>query len=253
MARFKKILTLLICTVFILSFTAGPVLAKGKGGGGRSGGFSSGGRSSFSSGAKGYSTSGGSYSSPARESQSGSAPAGGAPVGAAGSGASPGSGSSSRSGAESTVGGGTGSYGKGYSTETGSFSTPRQNSPPTLYSDYKTGREGFSTGKDSYSTGMGSYSGSWNRDSYASTGMDKYPSRPPVGVFGSPPAPPYKYHNDYWSLPFLARMFFQPNFYWTPWGYHYYAPRLITWIIATVVIVAVIIIIRNRLRGPAGM
>ncbi|MFZ5647381.1 MAG: hypothetical protein ACOY30_07135 [Bacillota bacterium] len=252
MARFKRIITLLICTVFILSFTAGPVLAKGKGGGGRSGGFSSGGRSSFSSGAKGYSSSEGSYSSPAKG-YTGSPPAGGTTVSPAGSGVSPGNGTSSRIGTESTVGGGAGSYGKGYSTETGSFSTPRQNSPPTLYSDYKTDKQGFSTGKGSYSTGTGSYSGSWNRDSYATSGMDKYPSRPPVGVFGSPPAPPYKYHNDYWGLPILARMFFQPNFYWTPWGYHYYAPRLITWIIAIILIGAVIIIIRNRLRGPAGM
>lgn len=249
MLRFKKILTLLICTIFILSITAGPLLAKGKGGGGRGGGFSSGGRSTFSSDAKGHSVSGGGYSSSAKKSKQVSAPAAGAAVGtAAGSGASQGSGAPSRSGTESTVGGGTGSYGKGYGTDTESFSTPRQNSPPTLSSDHKTGREGLSTGKDSYSTAMGSYSGSWNRDSYASAGMDKHPSKPPVGIFGSPPAPPYKYHNDYWNMPLLARMFFQPNFYWTPLGYHYYAPRLITWIAAIILIGVVVIIIRNKIK-----
>jgi len=244
LARFKKFLSLITCTIFILSLMAGPVLAKG--GGSKGGGFSSGGRSNFSSGAKGHSSSGGSYTSTPKSSPSVSASGGSSSV-TSGSGVS--SGKAAGTTAESTVGGGTGSYGKGYSTDTGSFSTPRQNSPPSLTSDYTTGQQGFSTGKGSYSTGTGSYSGSWNRDALASSGMDKYPTRPPVGVFGSPPQPPYQYHNDYWAMPFLARAFFQPNYYHTPWGYHYYAPRLLTWVIAIILIGAVIILIRNKMKG----
>lgn len=244
LGRFKKTLSLLVCTLFILSFLAGPALAKGA-----KGGFSSGGRSSFSSGAKGYSSSGGSFSSK---------PAGASGVkstapspGSAAGGSIPGAASSS-AGPESSPGGGASSYGKGFSTETGSFSTPRQVSPPTLYTDYSTDKQGYSTGKGSYSTGTGSYSGSWNRDTFANTGLDKYPSKPPVGIFGSPPNPPYHYHNSYWGMPWLARMFFQPNYYWTPWGYHFFAPRLLTWIIAIILIGAVIILIRNRMRSSTS-
>lgn len=229
MKNLKKGLSLLICAVFILSLLAGPALAKG----GRS--FSGGGRSSFSSGAKGYS-SGGSFST----SQS-------SPSGISGGGSS--SGKSTVSAPESPAGGGTGSFGKGYGTEKDSFSTPRQGNPPALYSDYSTGKQGYSTGSNSYSTGTGSYSGSWNRDAYASSGADKFTSRPPVGVFGSPPQPPYYYHNNYWSMPLLARMFFQPNYYWTPWGYHFFAPRLLTWIIAMFLIGAAVILIKNKIRG----
>lgn len=223
---------------------AGPVLAKG--GGSKGGGFSSGGRSSFSSGAKGHSSSG-SYSSAPKSATSVSSTSGSSTSATPGSGVS--SGKAAGTSAESTVGGGAGSYGKGFSTDTGSFSTPRQNSPPALTSDYGTGKQGFSTGKGSYSTDTGSYSGSWNRDTLAYSGMDKYPSRAPVGVFGSPPQPPYQYHNDYWAMPFLARAFFQPNYYHTPWGYHYYAPRLLTWVIAIILIGAVIILIRNKMKG----
>ncbi|MCL4442072.1 MAG: hypothetical protein M1609_16240 [Firmicutes bacterium] len=229
MKNLKKGLSLLICAVFILSLLAGPALAKG----GKS--FSGGGRSSFSSGAKGFS-SGGSFSTSPKSTS-----------GISGGGST--SGKSTGSVPESTAGGGTGSFGKGYSTETDSFSTPRQGTPPALSSDYSTGKQGYSTGSKSYSTGTGSYAGSWNRDSYASSGADKYPSKPPVGVFGSPPQPPYYYHNNYWSMPLLSRMFFQPNYYWTPWGYHFFAPRLLTWIIAIFLIGAVFIFIKNRIRG----
>ena len=233
MGKIRKLLSLLVCTLFILAVLAGPALAKGA-----RGGFSGGGRSSFSSGAKGFSSSAGSYSSKSSGATSGAKTA----TGASGAAASP----------SEAPGGGTSSYGKGFSTDTGSFSTPRQNSPPTLQSDFSTDRQGYSTGKGSYSTGTGSYSGSWNRETMASGGLDKYPSRPPVGVFGSPPNPPYYYHNSYWGMPLLARMFFQPNYYWSPWGYHFFAPRLLTWIIAIILIGAVVILIRNRMRSSTS-
>lgn len=245
LTRLKRILSLIICTAFILSFLAGPVLAKGA-----KGGFSSGGRSSFSSGAKGHSSSGSSYSSTPKSAPSVSSVSGSSSSGTSGAGVSTGKAAPSGT-AQSTVGGGTGSYGKGYSTDTESFSTPRQNSPPSLTSDYSTNKQGFSTGTGSYSTGTGSYSGSWNRDTLASSGVDKYPARPPVGVFGSPPQPAYQYHNNYWAMPFLARAFFQPNYYHTPWGYHFYAPRLLTWVIGIILIGAVVILIRNKMKGSA--
>lgn len=240
MTRFKKGLSLIICTLFILALLAGPALAKGA-----KGSFSSGGRSSFSSGAKGYSSSGGSFSSKPGSSSGfkSTAPSAGSSTGG-GTGAA-----STPKAPESSAAGGASSYGKGFSTDAKSFSTPRQVSPPTLYSDYSTDKQGYSTGRGSYSTGVGSYSGSWNRDTFANTGLDKYPSKPPVGIFGSPPDPPYQYHNAYWGMPWLARMFFQPNYYWTPWGYHFFAPRLLTWIVAIIIIGAVAILIRNKMRG----
>lgn len=236
MGKFKKILSLLVCTGFILALLAGPALAKG----GR--GFSSGGRTSFSTGAKGYSTGGGLLSGKSTGSFTGTKSGGGSLTKVDSSPGTP----------QSTVGGGASSYGQGFGTGTGSFSTTRQGNPPTLYGDYSTGKQDYSTGTKSYSTGVGSYSGSWNRETFAASGMDKYPSKPPVGIFGSPPKPPYYYHNRYWDLPLLARLFFQPNYYWLPWGYHFFAPRLLTWIVAVILIGAVIIVIRNRLRGSPG-
>lgn len=233
MLKFKKSITLCILSIFILSLLAGPALAKGA-----KGGFSGGGRKSFSSSAKGYSSSsksGGFFS----DFSQGSKPSGSA----SGDGAV----KTTPSAPADSPGGGTSSYGKGYTTsEGGGFSTPRQNSPPTLYSDYNTGKQGYSTGKTSYGTGTGSYSGSWNRETYSTGGLDKYPSKSPVGIFGSPPRPPYYYHNYYWGLPWLAHLFFQPNYYYTPWGYHFFAPRLLSWIILLFVVGGVIIFIKNK-------
>ena len=243
MGRLKKIIALLVCTAFIMAFLAGPVLAKGA----RGGGFSSGGRSSFSSGAKGVSSPAKTYSTKSTSvstgAKSAAPPTSGQVSGTSGAASSP-----APAPAQVSQGGGANPYGKGFSTDTQSFSTPRQGSPPTLYSDYSTGTQGYSSGKGAYSTGMGSYNGTWNRESLAGGGLDKYPARPPVGVFGSPPQPPYQYHNAYWSLPWISRAFFQPNYYWTPWGYHYYAPRLLTWIVVIILVGAVVILIRNRFR-----
>lgn len=229
MAKFKKSLSLLILSIFVLSLLAGPALAKG------AKGFSGGGRKSFSSGAKGFSgnssNSGGGFFS--------SKPSGNASGGKTDASPAP----------ESSVGGGASSYGKGYTTSEGQgFSTPRQNSPPTLYSDHSTGKQGYSTAKSSYSTGVGSYSGSWNRETYAKGGLDKYPAKAPVGIFGSPPRPPYYYHNYYWGMPWLAHMFFQPNYFYTPWGYHFFAPRLISWIILMFIVAGLIFFIKNKFR-----
>lgn len=216
MGRLKKSLALLICLVVAISLLAGPAFAKG---------FSGGGRSSFSSGSKGLS-SGKSFSS-GKSSYSGkstgSAGADGAAETAPSAPATPSTGA-----ANSTPSGGT-SYGKGYSTDTQNFSTPRQGNPPTLTQDYKTGKSDFSTGAGSYSTGRQSYNGTWDRS--VSPESDRFPQRQQVGIFGSPPQPPYYYHNNYWGMPWWTHLFFQPNYYYTPWGYHYYAPRLLTWLI----------------------
>ena len=233
MAYLKKVCSLLISIVLILSLLIGPAMAKGF----KGGGFSSGGRSSFSSGAKGFSSSGGLFGSKSSGASSSTRSSASTSVGS--SGTAP----------KSTVGGGASSYGNGYGSDTGSFSTPRQNSPPALTSDFSTNRPGYSSGTGSYSTGTGSYNGGWNRDTFKTSGMDQYPSKAPVGIFGSPPKPPYYYHNQYWGLPLMARMFFQPNYYWTPWGYHFFAPRLITWIIAIFLVGAVVILMKNRIRG----
>lgn len=232
MVKFKKSLTLCILSIFILSLLAGPVLARGA-----KGGFSGGGRKSFSTGAKGYSSSSqsGGFSGFFGSKSSGNTSGGGN--------------ANTPSAPESSAGGGTSSYGKGYTTsEGGGFSTPRQNSPPTLYSDYGTGQKGYSTGKSSYGTGVGSYSGSWNRETF-SGGLDKYPSKSPVGIFGSPPKPPYYYHNYYWGLPWFTHLFFQPNYYYTPWGYHFFAPRLISWILLLIVIAGAIYFIKNKMKS----
>ena len=232
MAKYKKSLSLLILSIFVLALLAGPALARG------ARGFSGGGRTSFSSGAKGFSSSssksgGGFFSSKPSSNTSGTK-------------------ADTSSVPESSVGGGTSSYGKGYTAQEGKgFSTPRQNSPPTLNSDYSTGKQGYTTGKNSYSTGTGSYAGSWNRETYSNGGLDKYPTKAPVGIFGSPPQPPYYYHNYYWGLPWLAHMFFQPNYYHSPWGYHFFAPRLISWILLFVIVGAVIIFIKNK-YGSSG-
>jgi hypothetical protein len=60
---------------------------------------------------------------------------------------------------------------------------------------------------------------------------DLFPQKQPVGIFGSPPRDPYYYNNYYWGMPWWSRMFFQPNYYYSPWGYHYFAPRMLTWLL----------------------
>lgn len=217
MGRLKKTLALLICLVVALALVAGPAFAKG---------VSSGGRSSFSSGSKGVSSSK-SYSSGSSGYSSKSSSGGGA----ASTAPSTSSSSSKTSGtAGDSASSSSSSYGKGYSTDTQDFSTPRQGTPPATTKDYSTGKSGYSTGTGSYTTDRQSYKGTWDRS--VSPESDIFPQKQPVGVFGSPPYDPYYYHNSYWGAPLWTRMLFQPNYYYTPWGYHYYAPRLLTWIVA---------------------
>ncbi|MDF9408947.1 MAG: hypothetical protein A4E52_01300 [Pelotomaculum sp. PtaB.Bin013] len=214
MSCLKKTLGLLVCLALVLSLLAGPALAKG---------FSSGGRSSFSSGSKSTS-SGKSYSSSTSSYSSKSAKSGAADTAApSSSGSQPTGASTSNSSSADT------SKGKGYTTETQDFSTPRQGSPPALSQDYQTGKSGYSTGNSSYSTGKTSYNGTWDRT--LSPESDRFPAQRQVGVFGSPPQPPYYYHNRYWSMPAWSHLFFTPNYYYTPWGYHYFMPSLLTWVI----------------------
>jgi hypothetical protein len=202
--RLFKYAAFAVCFIFFLA-AASPALAKG---------FSSGGRSSFSSGksfssGRSYSTGGRSFTTP----KAVSSPAGGE------SAASSASGSAGR-----TVGS---SPRNSFTTGTKSFSTPRQDNPPAMYQDYSTGAQSYSTGRRSYETGRTSYSGSGVPD----LERTKYPARPPVTVFGPAPQPPEYYHDYYWGLPFWARLFFNPYYYWTPWGYHFFAPRLLTWLL----------------------
>ena len=214
MGHLKKPLAILICLVVALSLLAGTAFAKGSVGGGRS---------SFSSGSKGV-TSGKSYST--SQSNYSSKPATGSGTQSpapAGSGTA-----SSGTSASSAPSSGT-SYGSGYSTGTNDISTPRQGNPPTMYQDYQTGKSGYSTGQGSYSTNRQSYNGAWDRS--VSPESDRFPQKQPVGIFGSPPQNPYYYNNSYWGMPWWSRMFFQPNYYYTPWGYHYFAPRLFTWLL----------------------
>jgi len=220
--RAKKILAALVCLLFMLTLFAAPALAKSSGS--KGGGFSSGGRSSFSSGSKGSPSTGKSYSS--GSSSYSSKPSTGT------SGSS--SGSPAPSSQSSSVGSGSGSApntssSKGYTTETKDFSTPRQGSPPAMYQDYQSGKGDYSTGTQSYTTGRQSFSGTWDRT--VSPEIDRFPRKAPVGIFGSPPQPPYYYHNNYWGLPLWQRMLFQPNYYHTPWGYRYYAPRILGWVV----------------------
>lgn len=110
-----------------------------------------------------------------------------------------------------------------------SFFTPRPSSPPSLQQDYTTGRKSFVSPRTSFTTRQPSYTGTWDRSTAGTN--DKYPEKPQVRVYGSPPHPPYYYHNYYWSLPWYYHLFFTPDHYYTPWGYHYYAPRFLTWIL----------------------
>jgi hypothetical protein len=96
-----------------------------------------------------------------------------------------------------------------------------------MYQDYQTGKTGYSTGQGSYSTNRQSYNGTWDRS--VSPDSDLFPQKQPVGIFGSPPRDPYYYNNYYWGMPWWSRMFYQPNYYYSPWGYHFFAPRLLTW------------------------
>lgn len=196
--------------LFLLVVAAGPALARG--------GFSSGGRSSFSSSAGRSFSSGHSYSSGGRSFGGffGSSKAPPAPVETPGP--SSGTGGSSA---------GT-SFGRGYSTGTGSFSTPRQVNPPTLYHGYSSGPGSYSTGQPGYNTGRSSYNGGGVPNT--GSGQMRFPAKPPVGVFGPAPQPPAYYHNYYWGMPLWMHLFFQPNYYYTPWGYHFFAPRLLTWL-----------------------
>ncbi|MQL53648.1 hypothetical protein GFC01_15545 [Desulfofundulus thermobenzoicus] len=217
-------MALLLALILVLVAAVGPALAKG----GR-GGFSSGGRSSFSGSAgfssgKGFSTGGRSFTSSGGSKSSVSAPAAvdggrsftGTGLGGAGNGATqtaPSAGSS---------------YGRGYTINRDSFSTPRTGTPPTLYQDQRSTRQDYSTDRTGYTSGRQSYTGTWDRAAY--TQYDRYPRRPPVGIYGSPPQPPWYYHNYYWGLPWWMHLLFQPNYYYTPWGYHFFAPRILTWL-----------------------
>lgn len=226
--RFFKVAAFACALFFFLAAAACPALAKGFSTGGRAG-FSSAGKS-FSSG-RGYSSGGRSFASPAPSSRTGTA----APSSTGGrslaGGASGGEGASAAGGANGTSGAAGEASGlpsrESYAGGRESFSTPRQANPPAMYQDYSTGGSSYTTGRPSYSTGRSSYSGG----GFPDLGKTRYPAKPPVGVFGPAPQPPEYYHDYYWSLPFLMRLFFCPAYYWTPWGYHFFAPRLLTWLL----------------------
>lgn len=248
---------------FLLATLVWPTVALARGG---RGSFSGGGRSSFSSAPRGggfssshssYSSSssskswGGFFGSSSSSTQSGSGLSGttsGSAV-TGGKTATPGAAPPKHSPAPAVTGspgGGQHSAGGGYSTGQQSFSTPRSSTPPTLSQDYGQAGGSYRTGQTSYRTTTGSYSGSWDLPSYQD--KIKYPYKPPVGVYGKVPQPPYYYHDYYWSLPWYTRLFFQPNYYYTPFGYHYFAPRLLTWFITLLVLAIVIIGLVNRAR-----
>jgi hypothetical protein len=213
-----------------MALLAGPVLAKGSGG--KSGGFSSGGRSSFSSGSKASPPTTSKSPTAGRSSFSSPLPGSGASgSGLADTGSGSGSGTAGKNLSSGSGGPVTGadSYGKGYTTGTGGFSTPRATAPPSLTGDYSGQRQDVSSDRASFGGSRPSYSGTWDRS--AAQKQDRYPSSPPVGVFGAPAEPPYYYHNQYWGLPWYARMFFQPNYYSTGWGYDYFEPRILTWLV----------------------
>lgn len=216
MGCLKKTLGLLVCLVLVLSLLAGPALAKG--------GFSSGGgRSSFSSSSKSTS-SGKNYSSSTSSYSSKPAKSGTADTAAPSASESQPTGTSTNNSSSADT-----SKGKGYTTDTQDFSTPRQGNTPALSQDYQTGKSGYSKEKSSYTTGKTSYNGTWDRT--VSPESDLFPAQRQVGVFGSPPQPPYYYHNRYWSMPVWSHLFFTPNYYYTPWGYHYFMPSLLTWVL----------------------
>ncbi|WP_018086890.1 hypothetical protein [Desulfurispora thermophila] len=235
----QKRLAWLCLLAFVLAALVWPGVALARGG---RGGFSGGGRSSFSSAPRGggFSSSHSSYSSSSGGSK-------GWLSGFFGSSSSSKSSSGlSSTASDSSPGGGQHSAGGGYSTDRQSFATPRSSTPPSLSKDFGQTGGGYSTGTTSYRTATGSYSGSWDLPAYQD--KIKYPYKPPVGVYGKVPKPPYYYHDYYWSLPWYARAFFQPNYYYTPFGYHYYAPRLLTWFITLLVLAAVIYWLVKRMR-----
>ncbi|MDN5327092.1 MAG: hypothetical protein PWP41_1788 [Moorella sp. (in: firmicutes)] len=203
----KKLVALIVCLFFTLGLWPAPALAKGFSGGRAS--FSGGGRS-FSVRSSGFASSK-SFSSPGSSSKV-SIPA--APAPSSSKGFTPPSAPSSSSG-------------KGFTSGGRSFSTPRQTTPPSLTGDYQTGRKAFASQRSSYTTSRPSYTGTWDRTTAAA--QDKYPRRPTVEVYGSPPQPPYYYHNYYWGLPWWQHLLFGPQYYYAPWGYHYYVPRFLTW------------------------
>lgn len=215
------LLILLLCTA------AHPALAKGFSSGGRSG-FSSG--KGFSSGS-GYAGGGRSFSSrpaAAVPSTPSTAPSGGRDFL---------SGPAAKSGAASPSR-------ESFSTGRESFSTPRQATPPAMYRDYSTGAQGYTTGRRSYESGRASYSGSGAPDQ----GKTAHPEKPPVSVSGPAPRPPEYYHDYYWSLPFLLRFFFLPHYVWTPWGYHFFAPRLLAWLVLLCLLGLLAIYLLERAR-----
>lgn len=193
----------MLLLLFLLAVAAEPALARGS--------FSTGGRAGFSTSAgRGFSTgsgfSGGGRSFGGIFGSTRAAPA------------SPASGS--------LAGGSAASPGGGYSTGKTGFSTPRASSPPAMYRGYGTDTDSYGTGRTSYSTGRGSYSGGGT----PASGQLRFPDAPPVGVFGPAPQPPAYYQHYYLGLPWWMHLLFQPNYYYTPWGYHFFTPRLLTWL-----------------------
>jgi len=41
-------------------------------------------------------------------------------------------------------------------------------------------------------------------------GRSRYPDLPPVVVIGTPPMPPWYYHDLYWGMPWYLRIWYQP-------------------------------------------
>ncbi len=218
-----RLVSFILLFLLLCMAAAYPATAKGFSSGGRSG-FSSG--KGFSSGS-GYSTGGRSFSSrPA-------APAPGAPSG----GRDFLSGTASKNGAAAPSR-------ESFSTGRESFSTPRQATPPAMYRDYRTERQGYATGRESFETGRSSYGGSGVPD----LGRTAHPGKPPVTVSGPAPRPPEYYHDYYWGLPFFLRFFFLPHYLWTPWGYHFFAPRLLAWLLLLCLLGLLVFYLAGRAR-----
>jgi hypothetical protein len=129
-----------------------------------------------------------------------------------------------------------------------SFSTPRQAGPPAMYRDYGTGVQSYSTGRKSYDTGRASYSGGGVPD----VARTRNPDRPPVAVFGPAPQPPEYYHDYYWGLPLWLRLFFRPVYWWTPWGYHFFAPRLLAWLLLLGLVAVGALYLLGKFRRSEG-
>lgn len=224
--RARKLVAFLLLFLFLCTAVAYPALAKG---------FSSEGRSSFSAG-KSFS-SGRSYSSGGRSFSTRPSATPEAPASVNGGGRDFLSGATKKNGASAPSR-------ESYSTSRESFSTPRQATPPAMYRDYSTERQSYTTGQKSFETGRTSYSGT----GFPDTSKTRHPEKPPVAIAGPAPRPPEYYHDYYWDLPLLLRLLFLPRYYWTPWGYHFFAPRLVTWLLLLCLVGILVFYLANRAR-----